>query len=190
MEGRDICNNCGKENPPGSKFCAFCGGPIAPQTHNQNLCPNCGAPLAEGVKFCNECGCQIGEPVPPLHREEPVEDGLFHDHTFGSDVRPEYDQRPADRSSEPPSMEGYYKEEKLRNVNRRPEKVKKQRDPKEAHSGSEALIIPIILFIIAAISYFFVTLEVTAAIALIAFLLLIVFLMRRRKKPRYDGMGY
>jgi len=190
MEGRDICNNCGKENPPGSKFCVFCGGEIAPKTYNQNVCPNCGTPLAEGVKFCNECGNLTGESAPQLHRQEPVGDGLFHDHTFGSDVQPDYDQRPVDRSAQPPDMTGYYKEEKSRNVNRRPEKVKKQKAPKEAGGGSIAFLIPIILFIVAAISYFFVTWEVTAAIAVIAFLLLMIVIMRRPKEPKYDEMGY
>lgn len=47
------CPACGKQNSPGSKFCADCGGKMEVA---QVPCVKCGAKLREGAKFCSECG--------------------------------------------------------------------------------------------------------------------------------------
>ncbi len=47
------CPACGKQNSPGSKFCADCGGKMEIA---QVPCVKCGAKLREGAKFCSECG--------------------------------------------------------------------------------------------------------------------------------------
>ncbi len=47
------CPTCGKQNSPGSKFCADCGGKMEVA---QVPCVKCGANLREGAKFCSECG--------------------------------------------------------------------------------------------------------------------------------------
>ena len=47
------CPNCGKQNAPGAKFCADCGGKMEVA---QVPCVKCGAKLREGAKFCSECG--------------------------------------------------------------------------------------------------------------------------------------
>lgn len=47
------CPACGKQNSPGSKFCADCGGKMEVA---QVPCVKCGANLREGAKFCSECG--------------------------------------------------------------------------------------------------------------------------------------
>jgi len=47
------CPSCGKQNAPGAKFCADCGGKMEV---GQVPCVKCGAKLREGAKFCSECG--------------------------------------------------------------------------------------------------------------------------------------
>ena len=47
------CPACGKQNNPGAKFCADCGGKMEVA---QVPCVKCGAKLREGAKFCSECG--------------------------------------------------------------------------------------------------------------------------------------
>ena len=47
------CPNCGKQNAPGAKFCADCGGKMEVA---KVPCVKCGAQLREGAKFCSECG--------------------------------------------------------------------------------------------------------------------------------------
>lgn len=47
------CPACGKQNAPGAKFCADCGGKMEVA---QVPCVKCGANLREGAKFCSECG--------------------------------------------------------------------------------------------------------------------------------------
>ena len=44
------CAACAAELPPGAKFCAECGTPVA------SVCRNCGSELSPGQKFCPECG--------------------------------------------------------------------------------------------------------------------------------------
>jgi len=54
------CENCGNENPEGSKFCIKCGkelGGPAP-----SVCPVCGAQIAAGALFCASCGKSVGAP--------------------------------------------------------------------------------------------------------------------------------
>ena len=52
----DICPHCGEKSVAGSRFCSFCGMPMAPQ---KLICPKCGNEMPEGSKFCNECGAPL-----------------------------------------------------------------------------------------------------------------------------------
>ncbi len=47
-----FCPSCGAQQAPGSRFCAGCGKPTAPQV----VACACGAQLASGAKFCASCG--------------------------------------------------------------------------------------------------------------------------------------
>jgi len=190
MDGRDICTNCGRENPPGSKFCVFCGSRVTHQPYNQNVCPHCGNALTEGAKFCNACGNQIGPQLPPRNQQEPVPTGLFHDQAFGSNVPPQYDQIPAEPYAQPPDMTGYYPEQRQRKKKEWPKKEKREKAPREAESGFNAIFIPIILFIIAVISAFILTWQITVLIAIIAIVSLYYVRKRNADNNRYEWMGY
>ncbi len=52
--GTVACPKCSAKVPPG-KFCAECGGPLAPPQPVRKFCTGCGAELA-GAKFCANCG--------------------------------------------------------------------------------------------------------------------------------------
>ncbi|HXY71023.1 MAG TPA: adenylate/guanylate cyclase domain-containing protein [Actinomycetota bacterium] len=58
----DACPRCGVESPPGARFCAVCGAPLAG-------CPSCGAALPSDARFCPSCGRAVdgrepaGEPA-------------------------------------------------------------------------------------------------------------------------------
>src|SRR5215472_15887896 len=51
------CSKCGSDNRAERKFCAKCGGPLAP------LCPKCGASNEPGEDFCGECGTSLSPPL-------------------------------------------------------------------------------------------------------------------------------
>ncbi|MCA9673128.1 MAG: zinc ribbon domain-containing protein, partial [Myxococcales bacterium] len=58
------CNNCGKENPSGSRFCQSCGTPLAQRPASAEVaamlvCRSCGTANAPGMKFCKSCGAGI-----------------------------------------------------------------------------------------------------------------------------------
>lgn len=55
------CPACKVENPPGSKFCAGCGGAL-PKTPVNLKCAGCGAESPEGSRFCKSCGRPVGTP--------------------------------------------------------------------------------------------------------------------------------
>src|SRR5215510_3292598 len=44
------CLRCGRENPPGQKFCGECGARLA------TVCASCGASNTPAQKFCGDCG--------------------------------------------------------------------------------------------------------------------------------------
>lgn len=75
----DRCSQCGREAPDGSKFCRFCGGPVAAAASpmstaepvrpsdqsspgsadaapSPRTCANCGTPNAPEHRFCRSCG--------------------------------------------------------------------------------------------------------------------------------------
>jgi len=191
MEGKYICSNCGKENPPGSQFCIFCGNQVTQQTPNQNLCPHCGKVLKEGAKFCNFCGNQSIQSTLLPYQQQPIQNDPLHDHTFGSNVQPNYDQRPI----KSPDMSGYYQEQKMRRTKTRPERVKKpervkrQRAPKQSGSGFNVFLVPIILFIIAAISAFIITWQITVVILVIAIVSLYYVRKKNAEINNYEWMG-
>jgi adenylate cyclase len=51
------CSACSRENPPGAKFCAGCGTPLALR------CPKCAAPAQPDAAFCTECGSALAAPI-------------------------------------------------------------------------------------------------------------------------------
>jgi hypothetical protein len=44
------CPSCGVESAEGARFCAQCGGRLAPS------CPACGEPVQSGHRLCQACG--------------------------------------------------------------------------------------------------------------------------------------
>jgi predicted ATPase/class 3 adenylate cyclase len=61
------CENCGLENPPGSRFCGGCGASLA------RVCPACGAANDAAMRFCNQCGAAFDEQAaPPAATSEPL----------------------------------------------------------------------------------------------------------------------
>ena len=52
----NICINCGKENEPDFKFCAFCGQKLPYLT-----CIKCGEKYNKDYKFCGKCGGKLVE---------------------------------------------------------------------------------------------------------------------------------
>jgi len=54
-----VCHKCQAVVPPGSKFCAGCGTPIAAA----GACPKCNASVPPGSKFCPSCGAPLAATV-------------------------------------------------------------------------------------------------------------------------------
>ena len=50
------CPKCNTPNPATGKFCASCGGPMAPPPVATVECPGCKAQVQVGAKFCSGCG--------------------------------------------------------------------------------------------------------------------------------------
>ncbi|MBX3275582.1 MAG: SPFH domain-containing protein [Sandaracinaceae bacterium] len=55
--GNVTCGSCGANVPPG-RFCAECGGSLAPP--GPKPCPACNTVAAPGAKFCANCGTNLG----------------------------------------------------------------------------------------------------------------------------------
>ncbi|MBU2602780.1 MAG: zinc ribbon domain-containing protein [Actinobacteria bacterium] len=60
------CADCGRENPPGSRFCASCGVDLeeAPTGagavgSDQLVCDECGRDVAADHRFCAGCGAEV-----------------------------------------------------------------------------------------------------------------------------------
>ena len=53
-----ICSNCGKEVPDSSKFCRYCGSPLAREAEikKERVCPSCGKKGDADQLYCSECG--------------------------------------------------------------------------------------------------------------------------------------
>lgn len=49
------CCKCGRDIPPDSKFCQYCGEDLS----KFKYCPSCGAQLQDGMNFCPECGGRV-----------------------------------------------------------------------------------------------------------------------------------
>ena len=61
------CENCGRTNEPGARYCASCGVELSqgPGDSDQaesrpEACPNCGATNAPGAAYCAACGVSVG----------------------------------------------------------------------------------------------------------------------------------
>lgn len=82
------CENCGRENEDGFKFCLGCGSKLVePEPPKKEAkpdvvdCPNCGAEVPGGFKFCGACGTSLAdvspkaapdpEPADPVPEPEP-----------------------------------------------------------------------------------------------------------------------
>lgn len=50
-----LCPKCGKQLPPGTRFCPHDGTAIASQ------CPECGHSNIPSAKFCASCGAKLGQ---------------------------------------------------------------------------------------------------------------------------------
>ena len=69
------CQNCGKENPTGARFCSDCGTGLAPSGAPVS-CPNCGEGNSAGARFCISCGTTLPADCPNCTRRG-AGDGLF-----------------------------------------------------------------------------------------------------------------
>lgn len=70
LEGKMMCENCGKLNPFGSRFCNYCGKLAAERqensfaaeiTSNYKTCNQCGTKLDASDVFCFKCGNNVEE---------------------------------------------------------------------------------------------------------------------------------
>ena len=52
------CASCKRSNRPGARFCAGCGGSLAPR------CPACNAETAPDAQFCDACGASLAAAAP------------------------------------------------------------------------------------------------------------------------------
>jgi len=52
-----ICQNCGAQNPFGTRFCGNCGKSLAPVAMVK--CPKCGEEVPATMKFCGNCGSPL-----------------------------------------------------------------------------------------------------------------------------------
>jgi len=55
------CPSCNAANTAGAKFCASCGGSLAPPSA---VCPSCQAENPQGAKFCASCGTAMVAAAP------------------------------------------------------------------------------------------------------------------------------
>ncbi|MBM3933499.1 MAG: zinc-ribbon domain-containing protein [SAR202 cluster bacterium] len=67
------CSRCGRENPPGSNFCASCGTSLAVAAAVR--CPTCGHENRPGALECAICHAVLGAP-PATPTVESVLGGL------------------------------------------------------------------------------------------------------------------
>ena len=54
------CSNCGRDNAPGTKFCAHCGEALT------ETCPRCGHANQPENRFCTECGGGLAASAPAV----------------------------------------------------------------------------------------------------------------------------
>lgn len=69
------CGECGRQNPPGSRFCAACGTTLedggktpavaagvddGTEDPDADVCTECGREFQPGHKFCAGCGAEVG----------------------------------------------------------------------------------------------------------------------------------
>jgi membrane protease subunit (stomatin/prohibitin family) len=52
-----VCQECGSQNPVGTKFCGNCGKSLAPVAKVK--CSKCGAEMPAKMKFCGSCGSPL-----------------------------------------------------------------------------------------------------------------------------------
>ncbi len=65
------CPACGRLIEAGSRFCGYCGAPIA-QAQAPATCPQCGQPIEPGARFCVYCGAPLKEVPPSAPAVEPT----------------------------------------------------------------------------------------------------------------------
>src|SRR5438094_424301 len=64
VNGAATCEQCGRENAPGQRFCGSCGAPLG------STCPACGTANPSDFRFCGGCGADL-TPLPPAsHADE------------------------------------------------------------------------------------------------------------------------
>ena len=91
------CNQCGKDNQPGSKFCGGCGSKLAVQTQAAPLPPTPPLPVQPGYAAPPPPPTQTGRPMPP---PPPVQPG------YAPPPPPAQAGRPM--PPPPPGMQGGY----------------------------------------------------------------------------------
>ena len=53
------CQQCGKQNPIGTKFCGNCGSKMG--SLSMVKCPKCAAEMSSQMKFCGNCGVKMSQ---------------------------------------------------------------------------------------------------------------------------------
>lgn len=61
-----ICNACGKESPPKSRYCSGCGVSLVEVLKKE--CSKCHIEVTNSDKFCPSCGISLSETPPDYHR--------------------------------------------------------------------------------------------------------------------------
>jgi len=86
------CENCGHENPEGSKFCMKCGKELGGSGPRIAACPHCGAEVAPVALFCASCGKSIGAPYGEIARPGQIEPPTVEADpgSFTSSIAPRY----------------------------------------------------------------------------------------------------
>lgn len=56
-----LCSKCGKLNPEGTKFCAYCGNEMTERVNTGLKCPKCGSNNDADSRFCLSCGFPLGK---------------------------------------------------------------------------------------------------------------------------------
>lgn len=76
-----ICQRCGREGEPESKFCVDCGAPL------ELRCPACQTPYLLGGRFCSLCGRSLPEQAVTDQFSDQSQDALQHSLSSSTQTR-------------------------------------------------------------------------------------------------------
>ena len=167
MSEENICNNCRRSNPDDAMFCIYCGNRLMQKKDNHNICLHCGNLLSDDAKFCSTCGNLVEQRKYSEFQQIPAQNGFYDDCSVVTNSQPDYNQSPVVSQG----TWDYSQEQEPHRRTNNPRTFKKKVS-KVPRADFNPMLVPIILLIIAAISAFIVTWQITVFIALIAVVLL------------------